>query len=211
MEISAPWIALLSLPWAVAGLVLARWLTSAPPVVPGKFTVDLDGDFVVFIIGFYLDPPRWWWRLPVFVKAGAAMAAIKKELREHPEFGCLLVEHTEQLGMFNPSTLIQIWRSYDDLAAYARTRMGKHLGTWMMWDSKAQGFKDGEIPGVGIFHESYLVKAKQYEAVYRNTPRIGLAKIGTIVSASEGRMRSGKGRLGQSDGADHADREVYSK
>ena len=63
----------------------------------------------------------------------------------------------------------------------------------------------GEIPGIGIYHETFIVKAGAYEAIYRNMPRSGLAEIGRVVDASHGRMRSAKGRLGQSDGADHAD------
>jgi hypothetical protein len=59
-----------------------------------------------------------------------------------------------------------------------------------------------QIPGVGIFHEAYLVS--NYEAIYRNMPRSGLAKIGKLVSASHGRLRTGKGRLNQTNGDDHA-------
>lgn len=61
----------------------------------------------------------------------------------------------------------------------------------------------GEVPGIGIFHETYLVKEGAYEAIYRNMPRSGLAEIGRIVDASKGRMRSSKGRLGQTDGSDY--------
>lgn len=41
-----------------------------------------------------------------------------------------------------------------------------------------------QVPGLGIYHEAFLVKAGQYEAVYRNMPRVGLARIGRIVDVS---------------------------
>ena len=75
-------------------------------------------------------------------------------------------------------------RSYDHLAAFARDGMAQHLGTWMAWDAKARAFKGREVPGVGIYHESYLVSAGSYEAIYRNMPPMGLAKVGRIVSVS---------------------------
>ena len=76
-------------------------------------------------------------------------------------------------------------RSYDHLAAFARDGMAQHLGTWMAWDAKARAFKSREVPGVGIYHwQSYLVSAGSYEAIYRNMPPMGLAKVGRIVSVS---------------------------
>ena len=97
--------------------------------------------------------------------------------------------------------------SYDHLAAYARNRMGKHLGTWLAWNADAKRFAGGQVPGVGIYHEAFLVSAGQYEAVYRNVPPYGLARLGRVVGAMEGRMRSAKGRLGRGDGGDHAEVE----
>ncbi len=37
---------------------------------------------------------------------------------------------------------------------------------------------------MGIFHEAYLVRDGQYEAVYRGMPRCGLAQIGTLLPVS---------------------------
>jgi hypothetical protein len=44
-----------------------------------------------------------------------------------------------------------------------------------------------------IWHETYLVKAGQYEAVYGNMPAHGLGKAGRLVPVSE--ASSGRGRL----------------
>ena len=58
----------------------------AAEVQRGRFTADIDGDFVVFLIGMRLNHPlriRKWW--PV----AAAMPRMVKVLSQHPELGCL--------------------------------------------------------------------------------------------------------------------------
>jgi hypothetical protein len=51
---------------------------------------------------------------------------------------------------------------------------------------------------VGIWHETYLVGAGQYEAIYNNMPRVGLATVGGFVPAS-GRKDTAPGRLGKEE------------
>ena len=55
-------------------------------VQPGRFTADVDGDFVVFLIGMRINKPlklgQW---LPVF----KAMGPMLKHLAERPEKGLL--------------------------------------------------------------------------------------------------------------------------
>lgn len=36
---------------------------------------------------------------------------------------------------------------------------------------------------MGIWHETFKVKAGEYECVYNNMPKYGLGKIGTLVPA----------------------------
>jgi len=43
----------------------------------------------------------------------------------------------------------------------------------------------GRSSRTGIWHETYLVKAGQYEAVYGNMPPHGLGKAGRLVPISE--------------------------
>jgi Monooxygenase af470-like len=49
---------------------------------------------------------------------------------------------------------------------------------------------------VGIWHETYLVRAGQYEAIYSGMPPIGLGYVGSFVPAS-GRKENSRGRVGQ--------------
>jgi len=49
---------------------------------------------------------------------------------------------------------------------------------------------------VGIWHETYLVQAGQYEAVYGNMPIFGLAAATQHVPAT-GRRETAAGRIGR--------------
>jgi hypothetical protein len=74
-------------------------------VFDGRYTADLDGDFVVFLIGMRINKPwdvRGWW--PTFT----AMRPMIKELQAHPELGLL---HARQAWIGGPAAL-QYWRSF---------------------------------------------------------------------------------------------------
>ncbi len=43
----------------------------------------------------------------------------------------------------------------------------------------------GTSDRTGIWHETYLVRAGEYEAIYGNMPPFGLGKAGRLVPASE--------------------------
>jgi len=45
----------------------------------------------------------------------------------------------------------------------------------------------GSRGDVGIWHETYLVKAGQYEAVYSGMPPYGLGRVGELVPATGSR------------------------
>ncbi len=94
--------------WADAGLlsqadsglrlVTGRVGTSArgdmAQVIPSRMTAEIEGDFVVFLIGMRINKPwmihKW---LPVFL----AMPRMLKELEAHPESGFL--GHIQSLGV----------------------------------------------------------------------------------------------------------------
>lgn len=159
--------------------------------LPGRMAGRLDGDFVVFLIGArinrFLNPGGW---LPVV----RAMPRMLRELAERPELGLLHSAFAWQ-GI-RDVTLIQYWRSFEHLHAYARARESEHLPAWAAYNRL---LKDNE--SIGIWHETFLVRAGEYEAIYGNMPRMGLALAGEIEPAT-GRLQSSKGRLGRSDGAD---------
>ena len=155
-------------------------------VFPGRMTAEMDGDFVVFIIAMRIN--RWWkfhkW-LPVFT----AMPRMLKELAAHPELGCL---HTEQwFGM-----IIQYWRSFEHLEAYARGASHQHLPAWQAFNRKVNS-SSGDV---GIWHETYRVRAGEYETIYGSMPRRGLACAGRHLPVTEHRESARQRMAGQSSG-----------
>jgi hypothetical protein len=89
----------------------------------------------------------------------------------------------------------QYWRSFEHLHAYAHNKTLAHLPAWAEFNRRVGG--NGSV---GIFHETYLVRSGEYECVYANMPRIGLAKAGEMVAAM-GRMNDARSRLGAKDSA----------
>ena len=130
---------------------------------PGRFTADIDGDFVVFLIGMRFNRPllvRTWW--PVF----SAMPKMLRVLARHPELGCL----GSQSWFGRTTLLVQYWRDFDSLDRFARDNDLPHLEPWRRFNRAIRD--SGEV---GIWHETFQVRAGEYEAVYANMPVFGLA------------------------------------
>jgi hypothetical protein len=87
--------------------------------------------------------------------------------------------------------IVQYWRSFDALEAYAKNPSAKHAPIWREWNRLAEA----ERSGAGIWHETYPVSARRYEAVYQNMPVTGLQKAGTAITVGEARA-SARQRLG---------------
>ena len=149
-------------------------------VLAEKMSAQMDGGFVVFLIGMRVNKPwkvhKW---LPVFL----AMPRMLRELEAHPESGFL--GHIPGLKV-----IVQYWRSFDHLEAYARSRDHEHWPAWVDFN-KRLGKSRGDV---GIWHETYLVRAGEYETVYSGMPPFGLGKAATLVPASGGRD-SARGRM----------------
>lgn len=147
-----------------------------------QFTTQIDGSFVVFLIGMRINS---WWRVHQWLPVMRAMRRMLKEIDAHPEFGCL---GYSAAGL----TIIQYWRSFDHLEAYARSPEHQHWPAWLAFNrrmAKSRGT-------VGIWHETYLVADGQYEAAYSGMPLHGLAKAGHVSTVGEhnnsARLRLGK-------------------
>ena len=133
-------------------------------IYPGRFTADTAEPFVVFLIGMRINKPWAFWK---WVPTAQAMGPMLKSLSQDPESGFLGGE-----PFLSPSGvgLVQYWRSTEDLERFARSPQEPHLKAWKRFN-QAIG-KDGSV---GIWHETYRVAAGQYEAIYGNMPRFGLA------------------------------------
>ncbi|HTS87295.1 MAG TPA: DUF4188 domain-containing protein [Gemmatimonadales bacterium] len=135
-----------------------------PAVVPGRMMAAIDGDFVIFLIGMRINRP---WKVHKWLPVAMAMPRMLAELAARPECGCLAVSGRSGIS-------IQYWRSFDHLEAYARSVDHAHWPAWTAFNHKVRS-TSGDV---GIWHETYLVRAGEYETLYGSMPRMGLALAG---------------------------------
>lgn len=142
-------------------------------ITPGRMTASHQGSVVVFVIGMRVNHfhklGKWF---PVF----RAMGPMLGELYRNPESGFLGTEI--MLRSLRTIVLLQYWRDFDSLEAYARAREQKHWPAWTAFN-KAVG-SDGTV---GIFHETYVVPEHGSETVYANMTPFGLGKVAGTVPA----------------------------
>ena len=153
-----------------------------------RLTAQIEGDFVVFLIGMRINQPlktRKW--LPV----DRAMPRMIAGLYKKPELGFL---HAES-WFARTIVLVQYWRSMEQLLAYAANKNAQHLPAWSAFNRFV-----GTDGSVGIWHETYAVSAGGHESVYVNMPAFGLGRASTVQSAT-GSRQSAAGRLKASGNA----------
>ena len=138
----------------------------------GRWCAEIDGDFVVFLIGARFQPLHL---IRTFRDLGGrrGMKHMLDYLTQHPEKGLLAYE----LGL---PVIVQYWRSFEHLEAFARDKDDPHLDVWRNYWRRV-----GKQPRSGIWHETYLVRAGEYENVYGNMRAFGLGKAGSLKPAAE--------------------------
>jgi Monooxygenase af470-like len=134
----------------------------------GRFTARFDGEFVVFLIGMRINRP---WKLRQWLPVARAMPAMLRWLDEHPDAGLL----AWQGAWIKGPAVVQYWRSFEHLDRFARAAGEPHLPAWKAWNQAVRASGD-----VGIWHETYRVHAGEYECIYGNMPRMGLALAGEL-------------------------------
>ena len=162
-----------------------------PNVIDQRMTAEMDGDFVVFLIGMRINKP---WKIHKWLPVAMAMPRMLKELAAHPEAGFL--GHTG-LGV---RIMVQYWRSFDDLEAYARSKDMSHWPAWVDFNRRV-GAARGDV---GIWHETYRIRPGQYETVYSGMPPFGLGTVGRLVPAT-GKREKSRSRMTLSETSDQAE------
>ena len=127
-------------------------------IMAGRALARIEGDFVIFLIGMRINKPwkfhKWW---PVFT----AMPRMLKELEcAPPEAGFL---GHNGLGLM---AQVQYWRSFEHLEKYARSRDHLHWPAWVEFNRRMK-YSEGDV---GVWHETYCVRAGEDEAIYRGMP-----------------------------------------
>jgi hypothetical protein len=158
-------------------------------IIPERMSAEIEGDFVVFVIGMRINKP---WKVHKWLPVFRAMPRMLKELDGKPESGFL----GSISGGF---MLVQYWRSFEHLERYARSHDHLHWPAWVAFNKRMRESRGD----VGIWHETYLVRAGQYEAIYSGMPRWGLGRAGTLLPAA-GRKESARGRVVKDEDAPSA-------
>ena len=145
----------------------------------GRKTVDNGQDIVVFLIGARINK---WWLLPLSLPILAKMRAMQQELLKDPTSGLLALQ---SLG----SADALYFRSVEHLLNYANDRKKTHQPAVKKFFQKLFSNE-----AVGIWHETYFVRAGDYECIYTNMPRRGLGRTSPLIDA-KGELGTAKGRL----------------
>lgn len=136
----------------------------------GRWTAHIDGDFVVFLIGAEMRNPE---QAGVAGELLMAMIDMLGELEQDPSKGLLGYQVFGAVG----GVIVQYWRSFEALEAYAKNPSAKHAPVWKAWNRLGED----DLADSGIWHETYQVSAGSYEAIYQNMPATGLQKAGEAV------------------------------
>jgi hypothetical protein len=150
-----------------------------------RYTAEIDGDFAVFLIGMRINK---FWKVHKWWPVASAMGPMLAELERNPEFG--LLHARAHFGLRN-AMIVQYWRSFDHLHRYAKGEDLAHLPAWKAFNNAIAGDGKGDV---GIWHETFLVRAGEHENIYVNMPPYGLGIAGRLVPA-KGRKTTARGRL----------------
>lgn len=164
-------------------------------VVREKVHADREGSFVVFHIGMRINS---FWKVHRWLPVAVAMPRMMRELEADPDSGLLGSRTTLGPGLRNVS-LVQYWDSFESLREYARDGDRLHRPAWVDYYQRGTG-DDG---AAGIWHETYLVDAEEYETVYNNMPPSGLgAAQGSDLVPAAGEHETASRRLGRTEADD---------
>ncbi|MGA2561687.1 MAG: DUF4188 domain-containing protein [Terracidiphilus sp.] len=152
-------------------------------IFPGRYAAQTDEPFVVFLIGMRVNRL---FALSSWIPVAKAMPPMLAELKRNPELGLL---HFETLLYWRGVAVVQYWRSFELLHAYAHARDAAHLPAWAEFNRRVGG--NGSV---GIWHETYTVAPGQYETIYANMPRFGLGGAFGFQAAS-GRLETARSRI----------------
>ena len=152
----------------------------------GRYAAQIEGDFAVFLIGMRINQL---WAMHKWMPVAVAMPKMLRELQSKPDLGLL---HVHSYVMGRTIMGVQYWRSMEQLLAYAKNRDSAHLPAWRAFNKSV-----GTSGDVGIWHETYRVRAGDYESIYVNMPRFGLGKVGELLDVAPGRRDGARDRLAE--------------
>lgn len=157
-------------------------------IFPGRYAAQSDEPFVVFLIGMRVNRV---FALHKWIPIARLMGPMIAELSRQPDSGFL---HAETMLYWRGVAIVQYWRSFEHLHAYAHQSGGLHLPAWADFNRRIGNSPVGNNGAVGIWHETFMVQPGNSEAIYVNMPRFGLA-AGVNHVPVKGRFESARGRM----------------
>jgi hypothetical protein len=151
-----------------------------------RVTHAYEGPLAVFLIGLRVHQP-WRWRV-----VGQAVRAMPRMIAElEANRAAAARGEVESLGYLGSrstvhltgTTMIQWWRSVDDIYAYASAAAHEHRPAWLEFYSVARSAPRA----VTIWHETYAVTPGGTESLYPGGRPFGLGAVaGTVPVARRG-------------------------
>ncbi|MGD9794787.1 MAG: DUF4188 domain-containing protein [Acidimicrobiia bacterium] len=155
----------------------------------GMYCAELTGEEItVFLVGMRVNR---WRKLRSWVPAFASMPKMLRELSNDPSQGFLGGRTFASGRVF---LVVQYWRSVEDVGRYARSEAFSHLPMWRSFNGSTARTGD-----VGVFHETYSMRADQVETLYGNMPVFGLAAAQRHVPRGTHRRSATVERMGQQE------------
>jgi hypothetical protein len=151
-------------------------------IVKKRMTAEVEGDFVVFLIGMRINKL---WKIHKWLPVALAMPKMLTELYKNSQLR--FMGHEQWMG--RTTIMVQYWKPFEHLERYAKDKASNHLPAWADFNKKV-----GSNGDVGIWHESYLLKNNNYECVYNNMPVFGLAKATNHIPVTK-KNKSARDRL----------------
>lgn len=151
-------------------------------IIAERMTARIEDEVVVFLIGMRINRI---WKLHKWLPVARAMPRMLRELGADPDSGFLGFH--QWFG--NPTIALQYWRSFAHLERYAKDSSRSHRSAWAEFNRAVASNGD-----VGIWHETYRIRAGDFECIYNNMPLFGLARATGSIPA-QGQRESARGRM----------------
>ena len=113
-------------------------------IFPGRHTANIEEPFVVFLIGMRINQL---WALHRWIPVARSMGPMISELSQNPDKGFLSAHLW--IG-WREVMLVQYWKSFDALEAYARSASDSHLPAWKAFNKNVGA--DGSVGILSLIH-----------------------------------------------------------
>lgn len=157
--------------------------------------------FALLIIGVRISHPLGL-LAPGAKETGDYFTSMTKTLEQNKAELGYLGGTSQQAADYNSPSMIMYFESMEKLHDFAHG--AQHREAWNWWNKNVKN-----MPHLGVYHEAYDIPAHSWEAVYLQTPKMGLGaaevatKDGNLVSviedAGKGVWRTSAGRMGRGE------------